>query len=108
MNKKTRLAKILDKESYSDIIRLYCCAKTNSQISREDFIIFKSFLAKMIDAQTEKWLGTKSRWQTPHEFFQCMLETRTEIEVIEFITKYIKYNIKLFGFDLKKDYGFVI
>lgn len=101
MNKKTRLTKILDKKSYSDVIHLYCCAKTNSQISREDFIIFKSFLAKMIDAQTEP------TWKTPHEFFQGMRD-RTEIEIIKNLISYVKNGVKPFNFDFKKDYGFLI
>jgi len=110
MNKKTRLTKILDKESYSDVIHLYCCAKTSSQISREDFIIFKSFLAKMIDVQTEKDLtvGMERRWKTPHDYFKVMRGNRSDIELIKNLISYVKNGVRPFNFDFKKDYGFLI
>lgn len=102
MNKKTRLAKILDKESYSDVIHLYCCAKTSSQISREDLIIFKSFLAKMIDVQTKEYFNT------PHNYFQRIRRNRSDIELVKNLISYIKNGIRPFNFDFKKDYGFLI
>lgn len=41
---KTRLSKRIDAESYLDVINLYKEVKTNPNFTREDFIIFKSFL----------------------------------------------------------------
>jgi len=103
---ETRLSKRIDAKSYLDVINLYKEVKTNPNFTREDFIIFKSFLVRMINAQEEK----DAHWSTPHLYFKKMRNVhKNNVYLIKFLLGLIKYQgIRPFDFDLKKHYGCLI
>ena len=118
--KKIRLLKMLDKESYDIVLSYYLEAKTNKEVSREDFILFKSFLAKMVVAQQDYMdpisgedispfdIRKSPRWVTPFSYFESM-QGRTELV---FIKKYIELlknkKFRPFNFNVERDYGLLI
>ena len=51
MEKEIRLKKMVDEESYAIFISLYKEFRANPKYSRSDFILLKSFLAKIVYAQ---------------------------------------------------------
>lgn len=119
--KKIRLLKMLDKESYDAVLSYYLEAKTNKELTKEDFILFKSFLARMIHAQQDYADQTSGedvspfdvrkspKWVTPREYFNSMQKGRTKLQFIkEYINLLKSTNFCPFNFNLKRDYGLLV
>ena len=120
MEKYTRISHMVDLDSYHIIIKLYLEAKNNPIINKNDFIIFRAFLAKMIYAQTEYVNPTtgetvskyhpyaQKKWRIPCDFFGDMLFKCDEQRFIERMIHSLRNGFKGYGFDITKHNGLMI
>ena len=51
--KRTRLYNMVDNESYENIMRLYKLIKGDKTYSLDNFILFKSVMKRIVEAQSE-------------------------------------------------------
>ena len=118
MEKETKISKIIDKDSYDELIGIYKEVKNNKQrYALDDFIRVKSFFNKMISRQHEIDKEGRKVWATPKEYFDnrfnyirrfCgnQFKTRKEMLIEYFIDdKNIEYT---YGYNPKEDYGKIL
>ena len=120
MEKEIRLKKMVDEESYAIFISLYKEFRANPKYSRSDFILLKSFLAKIVYAQNEyeeDWgtpcsqyaCGAHKRWATPVDYFSRMnITTNNFTPLLNTLRLLKKADLASFGFNYQKDLGLLL
>lgn len=120
MEKEIRLKKMVDEESYAILISLYKEFRTNPKYSKSDFILLKSFLAKIVYAQNEyadDWgtpcsqyaCSAHKRWATPVQYFSRMYITINNITPLLNTLNLLKKGVFApFGFNYQKDLGLLL
>ena len=113
--KKTRIYRMVDKDSAKDIMSLfYIVKRQRDKYTIKDLILLKSFIYAMIQRQHEFDEHNSPIWATPHGFLTCILQGVQKIgssfNYQYFIDSYLNYNNRktldsVFNFDIKNDYG---
>lgn len=116
----SRLKNIITLEDYNSIMEVYQEAKNNPNITINDFVVIKSFLAKMIYAQTE-YIDNDSgdittpsnpnagkKWREPKSYIDLRKNNNDTKYFITNIVKQLRSGFRAYDFDFNQDNGLLI